>query len=246
MDADAPEEKSIFTFPRGAQAGIFFHEIFEKLDFAMAAPEAVSSLVANGLEKFGYSREWHPHVCDTINSVITTPLASPEGAFNLAGIKQGSWICELEFFFPLQFVTADLMGACLRKWGALYEAADMNKVCASLKFKPVRRNGQRLHGHGFRTRRQVLSRGLEIESSGLPGGGLWTGISQNGHGAAIFIRSSTCSTRWLLNRYLSLRVRGYDYATHFGGVLYVFLRGVSPERGEAVWLFPGHAARGDD
>ena len=40
-----------------------------------------------------------------------------------------------------------------------------------------------------------------------------------------------------LNRYLSLRVRDYDYTTHFGGVLYVFLRGVSPDRGEEFGYF---------
>jgi len=40
-----------------------------------------------------------------------------------------------------------------------------------------------------------------------------------------------------LNRYLSLRVRDYAYETHFGGVLYVFLRGVSPEKGEDYGIF---------
>jgi exodeoxyribonuclease V beta subunit len=40
-----------------------------------------------------------------------------------------------------------------------------------------------------------------------------------------------------LNRYLSLRVRGYDYATHFGGAIYIFLRGVSAEKGEEFGYF---------
>ena len=31
--------------------------------------------------------------------------------------------------------------------------------------------------------------------------------------------------------------QGYDYATHFGGVLYVFLRGVSPEREKSSAIF---------
>jgi exodeoxyribonuclease V beta subunit len=31
-----------------------------------------------------------------------------------------------------------------------------------------------------------------------------------------------------LNRHLELRLPGYDYARHFGGVRYVFLRGVDP------------------
>lgn len=236
MDVDAPEEKSIFTFPRGAQAGIFFHEIFEKLDFAMAAPEAVSSLVANGLEKFDYSRQWHPHVCDTINSVITTPLASAEGTFSLAGLKPGSWICELEFFFPLQFVTADLMGACLRKWGALYGAADMNKVCASLKFKPVQGMVRGFvdmvfeHcGKYYLVDWKSNHLGFRVEDYGQKS--LKTAMESNLYPIQYLLYTVA------LNRYLSLRVRGYDYATHFGGVLYVFLRGVSPERGEAFGFF---------
>ena len=37
-----------------------------------------------------------------------------------------------------------------------------------------------------------------------------------------------------LNRYLSLRVKNYRYATHFGGVIYVFLRGASMEMGDTT------------
>ncbi|MBC7962407.1 MAG: hypothetical protein H7Y05_05650, partial [Steroidobacteraceae bacterium] len=40
-----------------------------------------------------------------------------------------------------------------------------------------------------------------------------------------------------LNRYLALRVPGYNYETHFVGVLYVFLRGVSQKRGEEFGIF---------
>jgi len=40
-----------------------------------------------------------------------------------------------------------------------------------------------------------------------------------------------------LNRYLSLRVKNYQYNTHFGGVIYVFLRGVSRNQGETTGFF---------
>ena len=40
-----------------------------------------------------------------------------------------------------------------------------------------------------------------------------------------------------LNRYLSLRVKDYSYATHFGGVIYVFLRGASTEYGETTGFY---------
>ena len=35
-----------------------------------------------------------------------------------------------------------------------------------------------------------------------------------------------------LDRYLALRLQDYSYETHFGGIYYIFLRGVDPERPE--------------
>jgi len=40
-----------------------------------------------------------------------------------------------------------------------------------------------------------------------------------------------------LNRYLSMRVRDYSYASHFGGVFYLFLRGVSSRKGDRSGIF---------
>jgi exodeoxyribonuclease V beta subunit len=47
-----------------------------------------------------------------------------------------------------------------------------------------------------------------------------------------------------LHRYLRLRVANYDYERHFGGVFYLFLRGMDPARGAACGVFhdrPGPA-----
>jgi exodeoxyribonuclease V beta subunit len=37
-----------------------------------------------------------------------------------------------------------------------------------------------------------------------------------------------------VHRYLQWRVAGYDYARHFGGVFYLFVRGMAPARGPAT------------
>lgn len=235
-DAEVPRETSIFTFPRGAQAGIFFHEIFENLDFSGKFPEAVGALVEKELEKYNYDKKWQAHVCNMVQNVINTPMSSSEGTFSLAGIRPGSWISELEFFFPLKFITSDLLSACLRKRGALYEAADMAKICAFLNFKPVRgmvrgfmdlvfeHNGKyylvdwKSNHLGYRVedyRREAIKK--EMERNLYPIQYLLYTLA--------------------LNRYLSMRVKNYDYATHFGGVIYVFLRGVSFERGEEFGYF---------
>jgi len=52
-----------------------------------------------------------------------------------------------------------------------------------------------------------------------------------------------------LDRYLQRRIPDYDYATHFGGVLYLFVRGVRPEwtgpEGNATGVF-WHRPSADD
>jgi exodeoxyribonuclease V beta subunit len=40
-----------------------------------------------------------------------------------------------------------------------------------------------------------------------------------------------------LDRYLSLRRPGYRYDRHFGGVFYIFLRGVNPGLGPEFGIF---------
>jgi exodeoxyribonuclease V beta subunit len=40
-----------------------------------------------------------------------------------------------------------------------------------------------------------------------------------------------------LHRHLRLRLRGYRYDTHFGGVFYLFLRGMDPALGPDIGIY---------
>jgi exodeoxyribonuclease V beta subunit len=40
-----------------------------------------------------------------------------------------------------------------------------------------------------------------------------------------------------LNQYLKLRLPDYDYEKHFGGVFYIFLRGVDPDKGSQFGIY---------
>jgi exodeoxyribonuclease V beta subunit len=227
---------SIFTFPRGAQPGIFLHEIFEGLDFVGSSPAAVSALVGKGLEKYGYDREWQPHVSSMVNNVITVQLASPEGTFSLSDLKQGSWITELEFFFPLRFITSDLLRDCFRKWGGGCVAADLLQLSAALKFRPVRGMVR-----GFMD--MVFEHGGRYYLVDWKSNHLGYRVEEYDRAALkAAMERQLYPLQYLLytvalNRYLSLRVKNYDYSTHFGGVLYFFIRGVNRERGEGYGIF---------
>ena len=40
-----------------------------------------------------------------------------------------------------------------------------------------------------------------------------------------------------LDRYLALKLAGYDYETHFGAIYYIFLRGVDPEQDPSLGVY---------
>ena len=233
---EPPEGKSIFTFPRGARAGIFLHEIFELLDFSGSSPEVIVSLVEKGLQKHGYDRDWQPHISAMVNNVVTAPLSSPDGTFTLSGLNPGSWIPELEFFFPLRFVTSELLGGCLRKWGAIHDTVDFARLPASLSFKPVRGMVR-----GFMD--MVFEQGGRYYLVDWKSNHLGYRVEDYGREALQgAMESNLYPLQYLLytvalNRHLSIRVKGYDYDRHFGGVIYLFLRGVSPGHGEEFGVF---------
>lgn len=244
--AAAPEESaaasmpaeplSIFAFPRGAKAGIFLHEIFEELDFA-ADGTAVGRLVEEKLAHHGYTPEWRPAIRAMVVNVLNTPLPSGWGSFALAELAPGKRLAELEFFFPLRFVTAEglrrVAGHDLPRGGDIF---------AGLRFQPVKgmvRGFMDLvceHDGRFYI--------IDWKSNHL-------GNSPADYGPAR-LREAMAQNHYHLqyllytvaiHRYLSLRVPGYDYDTHFGGVFYLFLRGVDASTGGENGVFSERPSR---
>ncbi len=227
-------ERTIFTFPRGAQAGIFFHEIFEELNFADISKGAVDNLVLEKLNKYRYEEEWRSVVRDAVTNVVTVPLALSDGVFTLSDLRPGRWVSEMEFYFPLNLITSDLLGDCLKT--SRHDAADLAKIAASLGFRPVRGMVR-----GFID--MVFEHGgkyylVDWKSNYLGG----RSEDYGPYAVKAAMEKSLYPLQYLLytvalNRYLSQRVRGYDYETSFGGVIYIFLRGISAEQGEKYGIF---------
>lgn len=233
LPAALPEgDRSIFSFPKGAGAGILMHSIFETLDFATPSESVIDEATGKALDRYGFDREWQPCLNQMVHEVLTTPLSSPEGHFTLGGLKPNAWSTEFEFFFPLRRVTSPRLAELLVRHGTIPAGSDPAAAMQTLDFSPVK--GLLM---GFMD--------MVFEADGR----FWLLDWKSNHlGNAVddyqherLDRSMTENRYRLqyllytvaLDRYLSLRVPGYRYASHFGGVIYVFLRGVSAERGEA-------------
>lgn len=217
-DGDQPEGMSIARFPRGAMAGSCLHRIFELLEFDR--PETHAPAVAQGLAQFGLDQGWAPVVESMLSRVLRTDL----GGFCLAQISER--LVELEFLFPLRPVTRETLAKVYRD-AAYVLPAELPSRMESLRFEP--RQGFLTGFMDLVVRHQGRYHLLDWKSN-------WLGPSPAAYTPEALRLSMAESHYFLqyhlyclaLDRYLRLRLSGYDFKRHFGGVHYVYVRGVDP------------------
>ena len=234
---DAPGQAdaawSMAGFPRGATAGSCLHEIFERIDFT--DPQTIPGAVAQALAAYGFDPAWEKTVRDMVQGTLGADL----GGFRLEGIGTADRLVELEFLFPLRPVTREALAAVYREAAALLPP-ELPERMEGLRFEPRR---------GFMTGFMDLVVRHEGKFYLLDWKSNWLGPTP-GHYTPEALHAAMAGSHYFLqyhlycvalNRHLALRLPGYDYERHFGGVRYVFLRGTDPDRpGQGV-----HADRPD-
>jgi len=231
--------RSMFTFPRGARAGTCLHAIFEHLDFAEPDPAHRRDVVARELARAGFGAEWHPVVDDMLACVLATSLDA-SGRVRLGGVPRPHRLDELEFTYPLAGFDLPGLRAVLDPHGF----AD-GPFAASLEGLTFR------HVTGFM--RGFID--LIFEADGrywlVDYKSNWLGPTLDHYQADRLPPAMAREAYWLqyliyivvLHRLLRLRLPGYDYDTHVGGVFYLFLRGIHPERGATSGVFHDRPSR---
>ena len=159
-----------------------------------------------------------------------------DGAFTLGALGKGSWITELEFFFPLRFINSASLGEILVRYGRIPGGVDLASLAPMLQFTPTRGMLMGFMDMVFEQDGRYYL--LDWKSNHLG----YTVEDYGPDAMRLAMQQNLYPLQYLLytvalNRYLSLRVRNYRYSTHFGGVIYVFLRGVNREHGESRGFF---------
>jgi exodeoxyribonuclease V beta subunit len=221
MVGETPPENSFLSFPKGAHPGTFLHAIFEKVDFSNASAAKLSELVAQAMETSPPYEKFSVTVQAMLATVLTAELLD---GLRLSALQPGSWVQEMEFYFPLKAIDAKLLSGFFRKHG-ITAPVDLGRMAERLNFRNVQGmllgfidlvfchagkyylldwKSNHLGTRPEEYRRDNLARDMERKLYPLQ-----------------YLIYTVA-----LNRYLARRIPGYRYETHFGGVLYLYLRGI--------------------
>lgn len=227
---------NIFTFPRGAAAGTLLHEIFEELDFTGSEDSSLEELVAGKLQEHGFEQKWRDVLSKMVREVLCTPLDSNFPQLELRRIEQHDRLNELEFYFPLHRISKKELREIFSLYTEISHLGSFPEMIGQLNFAPAKGFMKgfidlvfQFDGRFYLVDWKSNFLGDRIEN--------YDEVSLN----AAMINEMYILQYHIyslaLHRYLKLRVAGYDYLSHFGGVYYIFLRGVAVERGSAYGIY---------
>lgn len=203
-------------FPRGASPGTFLHSLFEDLDFTRPV---CADWIEEKLRLGGFETHWTPVLTQWIEGILQAPLN--DTGLSLSQLSGQNKRVEMAFYLPVaRTLTARALDELTRRYDPLSAA------CPPLAFRQIRGMLKGFIDLVFRYDGRYYL--LDYKSN-------WLGENTDAYtlpAMSAAMQSHRYDLQYqlytlALHRYLRLRMAGYDYARHFGGVIYLFLRGIN-------------------
>jgi len=228
------EEQLIASLPAGASTGQLLHEIFEYMDFTDTSD--LGMLIENAMLHHGHlsssqesqENDWASVIEKIVINSINADL-DVKGELNLQRVENKNRLNEMEFFFSVSNLDPDSLQNTLAQYDQYHSAA------VGLNFSAfeglmqgfidmVVRKDNRYYIVDYKS--NWLGETLEHYSQSA----LTKAISSHRYNLQYLIYTVA------LHRYLGKRVADYNYESHFGGVYYLFVRGMRPQSNNGVWF----------
>ena len=236
------ERLRLAELPGGRKTGNFLHAVFEHADFQGGGEPDLASVVAEQRAVYGFPADTDPAVTAALEEVFQTPIVD---GLRLSDIAWNSRFNELEFLLPVaggtgraggQLTTATLAAAFSGRLSQRVPT-DYPAALRALRFLPAR---------GY------LTGSIDLVFR-APDGRWWVvDYKSNRLGsrvadyAAARLGPVMAEHHYVLqyhlyslalHRYLGTRLPGYQHGRHFGGVAYLFLRGMAPAHPAGTGVF---------
>ena len=209
----------IMNFPKGSQAGLCIHRAFELSDFTTSDSWERAARIA--LQEYPQSQESNHDVLlqmlrKMIADVTDTPLIN---GLCLRDIPDHRRLNELEFYLPASRFSAEQINQTVKNHGYKQPQLHFHEVECYLKgfIDLVFEHDGRYYLLDWK------SNYLGPHVSDYDAANLDAAMGEEGYHLQHLLYTVA------LNRYLSQKMDNYRYDEHFGGVLYLFVRGVRPD-----------------
>jgi exodeoxyribonuclease V beta subunit len=223
-------ELTIFDFPRGAKAGTCLHEIFEILDYTLLSSHTISSAVRNSLLSNGFQEQWLPAVSHMVAKVTSANIIPDSSQFSLSKLQKGDWQTEMEFYLPISQLNPDNLQKLFKDILDRELFEDFFAMLDRLSFRQSRGMLQGFIDLVFVHEGRYFI--LDWKSNHL-------GMNKSYYDQKT-MHESMCHNAYVLqyhlyslalDRLLKVRLPDYSYEQHFGGAIYLYLRGISEDSG---------------
>ena len=220
----------ILDFPRGTRAGIFFHDIFEQIEFSEKDDQVYDKIVREKLLQYGFDPRWQSVICKMIRNVLSTILLEISPEFSLSFLSAKHKINEMEFYFPVDYLTPKIMADCFYNFASPNVPENYHHQIGMLKFIPFwgyMKGFADLIFH-YNHRYYIVdwkSNHLGSTLHHYTGKALSDAMAHHHYVLQYHLYVLA------LHRYLKIKMPSYCYEKQFGGVFYLFIRGMEPEKG---------------
>ena len=223
--------EGIFAFPKGALSGVFLHDVLEHTDFTNIGSPKTTNVILDTLAAHGFDLSWKPTIEHMLKNLVSVQLFPENNALRLCNIPRSDCLHELEFYFPLDLISSNDINSIVSNAHKGIEHAFQG-----LQFKPVQG-----YMKGFMD--LVFTYNCKYYLIDWKSNFLGNSIEDYSVAKITEVMHEQCYNFQYhiyitaLHMYLLTRMVNYDYDKHFGGVLYIFLRGVDAEKGPEYGVF---------
>jgi exodeoxyribonuclease V beta subunit len=210
--------------------------VLEHLDFTLKTSDDIDNLIRDKFFHYEFEEKWVPTIRNMITDLLDVSLVPEDKGLCFSQIKNNARLNELGFYFPLKNLSKQTLGSLFSKTEQPPALAGFADEIEKLNFSPL--NGFikgfidlifMYKGKFYIVDWKSNLIGKDInhykEEHLIP-------IMQNDY----YILQYHLYTL-ALHKYLKNRLPDYDYEKDFGGVFYIFLRGINKTKGHDYGIF---------
>lgn len=228
-------DSGAMELPRGAHTGNVVHELLENNAFIELgsysmhySSSGIHAVAAHGkdismqrdkaCQRYGLKLERPQMLDELLQAVVATPLSATDSGFCLMNLAENRCLKEMPFYLSMQAMDAARINRILHDTPA-FQSLTTKQMCGYLTgFIDL------ICAYPESAPKYYV---MDYKTNGLPDyspDSLTHAMREHNYGLQYWIYTV------VLHRYLQTRLPDYDYETHFGGVRYLFVRGMRPDQ----------------